>query len=182
MIGPLTYLDAALLAVALLSGLLAMYRGFARELLSILSWLIAAGVVAYFVWTQRPFASEVAQTMNLPNPNIALIGIGAVLFVIVLVVVHLITSHISDSIQDSRVGMIDRVLGFMFGAVRGFVLVVIPYMFYAHFVPEPQHYAWVRNSKSLPYIKSTGETFRTLLERYTPAPLISPPGSDQQQG
>jgi membrane protein required for colicin V production len=119
--------------------------------------------------------------MNLPSPTIALIGIGAVLFVIVLVVVHLITSHISDSIQDSRVGMIDRVLGFMFGAIRGFVLVVIPYMFYAHFVPEEQHYAWVSRSQSLPYIKSTGETFRTLLERYTPAPVTTPTG-DQQQG
>ena len=35
MLGPLTYLDAALLAIALLSGLLAMYRGLSRELLSI---------------------------------------------------------------------------------------------------------------------------------------------------
>ena len=45
MIGPLTYLDAALIAVAFISGLLAMYRGFAREMLSIVSWLVAAGAV-----------------------------------------------------------------------------------------------------------------------------------------
>jgi hypothetical protein len=39
----------------------------------------------------------------------------------------------------------------------------------------------VSRSQSLPYIKSTGETFRTLLERYTPAPVTTPTG-DQQQG
>ena len=42
MIGPLTYLDAALIAVALISGLLAMYRGLTREVLSIVSWAVAA--------------------------------------------------------------------------------------------------------------------------------------------
>ena len=45
MIGPFSYLDVALLAVAFLSGLLAMYRGLTREVLSILSWAVAAGTV-----------------------------------------------------------------------------------------------------------------------------------------
>ena len=39
MVGPFTYLDLALIAVSFISGLLAMYRGFARELLSIVSWI-----------------------------------------------------------------------------------------------------------------------------------------------
>ena len=43
MVGPFTYLDFALIAVAFISGLLAMYRGFARERLSIVSWICAAG-------------------------------------------------------------------------------------------------------------------------------------------
>ncbi len=64
MIGPLTYLDAALIAVAFISGLLAMYRGFAREMLSIVSWLVAAGAVLYFVLYHKPFAEEMAQQMG----------------------------------------------------------------------------------------------------------------------
>ena len=46
-----------------------------------------------------------------------------------MIVVHLITARISDTVLDSRVGAIDRILGFLFGVARGFVLVVIPYMF-----------------------------------------------------
>ena len=89
---------------------------------------------------------------------VAQIAIGAVIFLIVLIIVHLITARISDAILDSRVGMIDRILGFLFGVVRGFLLIVIPYMFYEAFFPdEEQHFPWVREAKSLPYIKSTGD-------------------------
>ena len=50
MLGPLTYLDAAVLAIALISGLLAMYRGLTRELLSISSsvpFYISIGALVY---------------------------------------------------------------------------------------------------------------------------------------
>lgn len=179
MIGPLTYLDAGLLAVAFLSGLLAMYRGLTREILSILSWIVAAGAVLYFVLYHRSFAEEMAQQIHAPVA-IAQIGIGAVIFLIVLVVVHLITARMSDSILDSRIGVIDRILGFVFGVARGFVLVVIPYMFYESFVPNPdQQVAWVREARFQPLLKSTGDTFRTLLARYMPSSLTAPSGEQQ---
>ena len=103
MIGPLTYLDAALIAVAFISGLLAMYRGFAREMLSIVSWLVAASAVLYFVLYHKPFAEEMAQQMG-TQVAIAQIVVGALIFVIVLIVVHLITARLSDAILDSRIG------------------------------------------------------------------------------
>lgn len=179
MIGPLTYLDAALLAIAFISGLLAMYRGLTRELLSIVSWAVALGAVLYFVLFHKQFAKEMADQMGAQLP-IAQIVIGAIIFLIVLIVVHLITARISDSILDSRVGMIDRVLGFLFGVARGFVLVVIPYMFYEAFFPDPrQQLEWVREAKSLPYIKSTGNSFRQILTRYVPSQVNPPPGEQQ---
>lgn len=183
MIGPLTYLDAALLAVAFISGLLAMYRGFTRELLSIVSWAVAGGATLYFVLFHKQFAKEMADQMG-AQLAIAQIVIGAVIFLIVLIVVHLLTARISDSILDSRVGMIDRVLGFVFGVVRGFVLIVIPYMFYEAFFPDPkQQIEWVREAKSLPYIKSTGNSFRQILVRYVPSQDKAPPGTPgEQQG
>ncbi len=153
MLGPITYLDAALIAVCFISGLLAMYRGFAREMLSIVSWAVAAAAVLYFVMFHKPFAQEMAQQMG-TQVAVAQIVVGAIIFLIVLIVVHLITARISDTILDSRIGMIDRVLGFLFGVARGFILIVIPYMFYEAFFPDTnQHFPWVREAKSLPYIK-----------------------------
>jgi membrane protein required for colicin V production len=180
MLGPITYLDAALIAVAFISGLLAMYRGFAREMLSIVSWAVAAGAVLYFVIYHKPFAQDMAQQMG-TQVAVAQIVVGAVIFLIVLIVVHLITARISDAILDSRIGMIDRILGFIFGAVRGFILIVIPYMFYEAFFPDPNtHFPWVREAKSLPYIKGTGDTVRYVLESYLPSSLTAPPGEQPQ--
>jgi len=172
MLGPITYLDAALIAVCFISGLLAMYRGFAREMLSIVSWAVAAGAVLYFVLNYKPFAKEMAQQMG-TQVAVAQIVVGAVIFLIVLIVVHVL---------DSRVGMIDRILGFLFGVGRGFILIVIPYMFYQAFFPDPnQHYPWVREAKSLPYIKGTGDALRYMLEAYMPASLMAPSGEQPQQ-
>ena len=180
MIGPLTYLDAALLGMMLLSGLLAMYRGFTREVLSILSWAAAAGAMLYFVLHHKSAAEQLAQQFHSPLV-VAQIVAGAVIFLLVLVIVHLITARISDSILDSSVGMIDRLLGFAFGAVRGFVLIVIPYMFYESFFPEPKNqYVWVRESKSLPYLRGTGNTFKNILVKFVPNLDKEPKGGEQQ--
>lgn len=182
MIGPLSYLDAALIAVAFISGLVALYRGLTRELLSILSWAVAAGAVLYFVLNHKKFAEEMAGQMGVQVP-IAQVAIGAVIFLIVLIVVHLITARISDAILDSRVGMIDRLAGFVFGLVRGFILIVIPYMFYDAFFPDQKsRLPWVEKSVSLPYIKSTGNGIKQVLTRYLPSSLTAPPAGQEQQG
>lgn len=192
MIGPLTYLDAALIAVCFISGLLAMYRGLTREILSILSWVIAAGATLYFVLNYKQVAQDMATQMG-TQVAIAQIAIGAVIFLIVLIIVHLITARISDAILDSRVGMIDRILGFLFGVARGFLLIVVPYMFYQSFIPdEQQHLPWVRDAKTLPYIKGTGDWIRSALETHLPAaalgqqpattePPAEPPGAAPAQ-
>jgi len=180
MIGPLSYLDATLIALAALSGLLAMYRGLTREILSILSWIVAAAAVAYFVLYQRPVAQDIASQIGAPL-QIAQVAVGALIFVIVLVVVHLITSKISDSILDSNIGMIDRVLGLVFGVARGFILIVIPFMLYENFFPDRnQQVPWVRNAVTLPYIQSTGQSLRTLLVRYLPEKIMDPGAPEQR--
>ncbi len=116
---PITLLDILLLVVMLISGLLAMYRGFAREMLSIVSWAIAAGAVLYFVVFHKPFAQDMAAQMG-TQVAVAQIVVGAVLFLIVLIVVHLITARLSDAILDSRIGMVDRILDTSVGQNLGY--------------------------------------------------------------
>jgi len=181
MIGGVSYLDAALLAIVLLSGVVAMYRGLTREILSILSWVAAAAACVYFVFKFKAQAQQIADQFHAPL-LVAQVAVGGIIFLVVLIVVHLVTARISDTVLDSRVGAIDRVLGLVFGVVRGFVLVVIPYMFYEAFVPNPdQQYPWVRQAISLPYIKTTGDSFRIILVRIVPPSLMGPSG-EQQQG
>lgn len=193
--GVLTYLDAALLAIVAISGLVAMYRGFTREVLSILSWVVAGLALLYFIRSHRALAEEVARQFSDPvqvvHVYIAQVAIGAVIFLFVLIVVHLITSHISDSVLDSRVGAVDRILGLGFGVVRGFILVVIPYMFAVSFVCKDgatralsqgcqrgELPRWVEDARSLGVISQTSGTLYGIFSRYVPAAL----SGEQQQG
>ena len=121
MIGGFSYLDLALIAIVAISGIVAMYRGLTREVLSILSWVAAAAACVYFVFKFKAEAQQIAEQFHAPL-LVAQVGVGGVIFLIVLIVVHLITSRISDSVLDSRVGAIDRILGLLFGIARGFVL------------------------------------------------------------
>ena len=188
MIGPLTYLDALLIAVAFISGLLAMYRGLSRELLSILSWAIAGIAVLYFVLTQRQIAEDMAKQIG-TQVQIAQIAIGAVIFLIVLILVHLLTTRLSDAVVDSGVGMIDRLLGFVFGVFRGFLLIVIPFMFAdwflfnSHYLQNAKAPAagipeWVDKAKSRDAISGAGRSITGLLQQYLPSSLTNSDSAD----
>lgn len=190
MIGGFSYLDLALIAIVAISGIVAMYRGLTREVLSILSWVAAAVAAFYVIFYQQGFAEELAKQLANPPQQvhliIARIIIGSAIFLIVLIIVHLITSHISDTVLDSRIGPIDRILGLGFGVVRGFILVVIPYMFAVSFVCKDgatraiaqgcqpgELPGWIEDARSKNMIKSTGSTLFGVLDRFVPKGISS---------
>ena len=154
---PFTFLDFILLGIMLISGLLALARGFTREVLSLVAWG-AAAVAAYFAIKQPDFV-EFAKT-NIPYLDkeiLAQIAVGATAFLVVLIIVSIISVKISDYVVDSSAGSFDRTLGFIFGVARGFVFVAIAYLFYGWLLPLDKQQDWVRNAYSLPMIKSAGE-------------------------
>src|SRR6185369_9500141 len=106
---PITLLDIILLAVMLISGLLAMIRGFMREILSIAAWGIAALVTLYSYAKVLP----IAQGYFSSNTVATAVTVGGI-FLVTLLIVSVITVRISDMILDSRVGALDRTLGFLF--------------------------------------------------------------------
>jgi membrane protein required for colicin V production len=154
---PFTFLDFILLGIMLVSGLLALARGFTREVLSLVAWG-AAAIAAYFA-IRQPDLVEFAKTSipYLDKEILAQIAVGATAFLIVLIIVSIISVKISDYVVDSSAGSFDRTLGFIFGVARGFVFVVIAYLFYGWLLPFDKQQTWVRNAYSLPMIKSAGE-------------------------
>ena len=149
---PIAILDGILIFIMLVSALLAMIRGFTREVFSIASW-VAAAMVTYFYWEDaRPFVQE-----YIPDENLSLGATVAGLFFITLIAVSLITKQISDFILDSRVGPLDRTLGFIFGAVRGLALVVIAVLFVNFFIAPDRQPVWIADAKSKPWLDSIGE-------------------------
>ena len=155
---PITLLDIILLAVMLISGLLAMIRGFMREILSIAAWGIAALVTLYSYAKVLP----IAQAYFSSNTVATAVSVGGI-FIVTLLIVSIVTVRISDMILDSRVGALDRTLGFLFGLGRGLVLVVIAFLFFAWLVPDRSQPEWVRGAKSKVVLQSTGDWLKAML-------------------
>jgi membrane protein required for colicin V production len=154
----ITGLDFIIIVVTLISALLAMVRGLTREVLSIASWVAAAVATLYFF----PRFQETVREMLQPS-WLADVSLGLGIFIITLLVVSFITMRISDFILDSRVGVLDRTLGFVFGALRGLLLVVIGFMFFVWLVPEENQPEWITEARSKPFLEQTGEALISLL-------------------
>jgi membrane protein required for colicin V production len=66
-------------------------------------------------------------------------------------------------VLDSRIGALDRTLGFLFGLGRGLLIVVVAFLFFAWLVPDKQQPDWVRSAKSLSVLQSSGAWLQSLL-------------------
>jgi membrane protein required for colicin V production len=148
---PFTLLDGILIFVMLISAVLAMIRGFTREVFSIGSW-VAAAAVTYFFWED-----VLPYTQNYIEDRTVSLGVTiAGLFFITLLVVSLITMRISDFVLDSKAGPLDRTMGFLFGAARGLILVVIAVLFLNFFIAPDRQPEWIAASKSKPWLDDLG--------------------------
>ena len=66
-------------------------------------------------------------------------------------------------ILDSRIGALDRTLGFLFGLGRGLIIVVVAYLFFDWLVPQKSQPTWVTSAKSKVVLASTGDWLKSLL-------------------
>lgn len=157
---PFQLLDLILAGIMIISGLLALMRGFTREVLSLVAWG-AAAVGAYFAIRTPEMVGFAGQYLQ---PEIvAKIAVGGAVFLIVLIVVSLISVKLSDVVVDSAAGAFDRTLGFFYGLARGLVLVVIAYLFYGWLIPIDRQEDWVKNARTLPVIQSVGEVILSMV-------------------
>ena len=157
---PFELLDLILAGIMLISGLLALMRGFTREVLSLVAWGLAA-IAAYFAIKQPPLIDLVMPYVD--KPILAQIIVAAVAFIVVLIVVSVVSVKISDYVVDSSAGAFDRTLGFIYGLARGFVLVAIAYLFYGWLLPFEKQDEWVKNARSLPLIRQAGEVLLSFM-------------------
>jgi len=153
-----------------------------REVLSIASWAAAAILTLYAYPKLKPvvlqyFSNEIVASA---------ICVGGV-FLGTLLVVSVITIKISDTILDSRVGALDRTLGFLFGLARGLVIVVVAFLFFAWLVPDRSQPEWVKNAKSRVVLQGTGQWLMSMLPEDPESTILKrlkrnkPEDQDQQE-
>jgi len=153
----LTAFDVGVGVLVLISAILATARGLTREVLSLATWAGSAAIAVY-MWQYHP---EIAR-QYIAEQLVADIATVMVTFIVALIVLHLLTMRIADFVVDSRIGPIDRTLGFVFGVLRG-VLIAIVVTIFGIWLLGSNLPDWARDSQSLPHLRSMGDTLISML-------------------
>jgi membrane protein required for colicin V production len=152
-----TAVDVGVAVLVLISAILATARGFTREVLSLATWAGSAAIAAYMYFYHKDLAAAYIKE-ELVATGVTVIGS----FLVSLIVLHLLTMWIGDLVVDSRVGPLDRTLGFIFGAARGVLICVVAAVF-ANFLLSPKLPDMVSQSKSYEPLLKAGDWLITLL-------------------
>ncbi|EGG99487.1 Colicin V production protein [gamma proteobacterium IMCC2047] len=116
----MNWADWGIIAIIVLSGLISLKRGFIKEALSLLIWVLAF-VIA------RMFSANMATLLvdYIDVPTIRYVAAFAILFAATLMVGALVNYLISTLVRITGLSGTDRVLGIIFGLGRGALLVVV---------------------------------------------------------
>lgn len=143
----MTWFDYAVLAVIAASLLLGLWRGVVSEILALAAWVLAFFVAREFA----PTVSDLFAGWLSDKSGQYLAGFAAV-FVGVLIVVGIARLVVSFLLRAVGLGLIDRLLGAIFGIARGVLVVLIAVML-GGLTPLPKE-AWWRNAVLAPPLET----------------------------
>ncbi|TQV80691.1 CvpA family protein [Denitrobaculum tricleocarpae] len=159
---PINIADIAVIAVVVISGILALFRGLVHEVLAVGSWIGASFATLYGFSYALPYVKQVI-TVDL----FAEVTTGILLFVSVLVILTIFTRMLSQRVKDSSLGPLDRTLGMLFGFVRGAAIVCLAWIGYTYAVPQQDHPVWIQEARTKPLVEQGAVMLNALIpEQY----------------
>ena len=127
-----TIVDAVVAVVILLSAILAYSRGVVREILAIAGWVAAAVLAFIFAPQAEPLIKQIPVLDKFLGGSceLSVIAAFAAVFAVALIVMSIFTPLFSSAVQRSALGGVDQGLGFLFGVLRGILLVAVAFVAY----------------------------------------------------
>ncbi len=129
-----TVVDAGVAVITLLSGILAYSRGFTREMFAIGGWAAAAVAAFFLAPVLEPLIREAPLVGSYLAAScvISVIVAFTIVVAVALLILSLFTPLVSGLVLDSMLAPIDRMLGFLFGVLRGLVLIAVAFLIYTN--------------------------------------------------
>lgn len=157
-------IDLAVLIILLLSALTAFFRGFVKEILSILGWVLAAFVTSRgLVFAQPLFRNWLK--MEIMADFIA----SSSLFIGTSIIWTVLTGMMTKKVRRSTLSSIDKFLGLVFGLVRAVLLITLAYIFISFLFSKEEMPKMITTAKSLVYIEPLAE----ILSKFAPEELLA---------
>lgn len=137
--------DYLIIAILACSMLLGMFRGFVREAIGVIAWL--GGL--WLAWRYAPLVEPLLGGA-LADPPLSTWAARVIILIATVIAGWLVAGAVSYLLRHSALSvMVDRLLGLLFGLVRGAVVLAAILML-AQFARLDQ-VAWWKKSKLLPY-------------------------------
>jgi len=146
----LNFFDYILIGVVGLSVVLSLWRGFVREIISLI------GLVAAFFAASR-VSGQAGEFLGqwITNGTVADIAGFALVFVLIMLIVGIIGAIIRKLVDMADLTATDRTLGIFFGAARGLLLISLSFLIYTSYA-KPDH-KWMQESMLTPYAIEAGD-------------------------
>ncbi|MGD9538882.1 MAG: CvpA family protein [Alphaproteobacteria bacterium] len=155
---PVNPIDILVAIILLLSAILAFSRGAVREVLGVGAWIGAALATVFGFRHLQPFARELIE-----SPLIADAATAIAIFLVTLILLVVLSQVVAGRVQGSRLGALDRTIGFIFGLLRGAILICLAYMLFVWAMAEEDRPAWIAKAKTMPYIVRGTDAIRSVI-------------------
>lgn len=150
------WIDFVIILIIVLSAVISSVRGFAREALSLLGWILA-------FWVSMTFSGGLSLMFGntIQDPILRLIVAFLILFIASLIVSTIVNYFVIQLVQRTGMMGADRSIGIVFGVLRG-ILIVTAMVMFSGLTPFPQTPSW-ENSFFLYYFEGLAVWLRDLM-------------------
>jgi membrane protein required for colicin V production len=158
----LTALDMIVVLLVGAGAAFGVMRGFVAEVLSLFAWFLAIMALSYF-------HAPLANMLEGPVGSGAWLLAFALVFGTVFILGKIASRRVGERVRKSVVGPLDRVLGGVFGALKGLLGATILYLGFTLvydtiWTRSAERPEWIANARSYPLLRSSGETISGLVE------------------
>jgi len=174
----LNWFDAAALGAILLSLLFGLARGFIQEVCSIIALIAATWATLYGLPIVLPYAQQWIDE-PLGALAVAALGLFAVVFLIVSVLINILRTQL---LKSDSISALDRVAGAGFGALRGFIIMSLAVLLILGVVGDDARPPWLEEARLFPYFNAGANALSVVapqaLESLRQAPVLTDPPKD----
>ncbi len=154
----LNNLDVVFLIIVGISALVGIVRGMTKEVLSIFGWVLAAAALYFLV----PIVDPIMQ-QYIASKMLCSIVSGIAILIVFCIVWLLTADRLAAVVRSSKLSAVDRILGFVFGAARGAIIVILIAVMITALIPEQSKEGVFAQSQYFKLANNTAEPLKAMI-------------------